>query len=126
MGEQRTVLVVDDEADVRDLVIEILAEASVRSIAANGGTEALAALETDPSIGLLFTDVAMPDIDGFMLADMAKTRWPALMVIYTTGFQEVARSLPGIMHGPMLQKPLLASTVLEAIEAAFAGAARAS
>ena len=103
----RGVLVVDDNLMVRDVAAAILEEAGYEVVLAANGTEAMDMLEQHPEIALLFTDVVMPGVDGFMLADMAKIRWPMLKVLYATGFMEIAtaRSKPGVLHGPIIDKP---------------------
>jgi len=103
----RGVLVVDDNLIVRDVAAAMLEDAGYEVLLAANGTEAMDMLERHPHIALLFTDVVMPGVDGFMLADMAKMRWPALKVLYATGFMEIAtaRSKPGVLHGPIIDKP---------------------
>ena len=100
-----TVLVVDDEEGVRDVATTILRRAGYNVIAAGGGIEALEVLRHNPAIALLFTDIKMPGIDGFKLADMAKVRRPRLKVLYTTGFREEVDTQPGVRHGAILDKP---------------------
>jgi CheY-like chemotaxis protein len=103
----RQVLVVDDNAGVRDVAAAMLEEAGYGVLLAADGTEAMDLLERYPGIDLLFTDIVMPGLDGFMLADMAKVRRPELKILYATGFMELAnaRSKPGVLHGPIIDKP---------------------
>src|SRR4051794_31108506 len=81
-----TVLVVDDDSDVRDLAIEILAESGYRVLAAGDGGEALRVLAIDPEIDLLFTDIVMPGLDGVALARAAAALRPGLKIIYASGY----------------------------------------
>ncbi len=102
---QSTILVVDDDDDVRDLAMYALERDGHLVIGARNGVEALDLIDQHPEIDLLFTDVVMPGIDGIMLADMIKTHRPRIKVVYATGYHDLARSLPGIIHGVMLDKP---------------------
>ncbi|HWK48096.1 MAG TPA: response regulator [Stellaceae bacterium] len=103
----RRVLVVDDNVGVRELAAAMLEDGGYAVLLAADGPEAMDMLERYSDIALLFTDVVMPGVDGFMLADMAKVRWPLLRVLYATGFVEMlnARSKPGVLHGPIIGKP---------------------
>ena len=82
-----TVLVVEDDEDVRASGAETLRELGYRVLEAPDGAAALRLLEADPSIRLLFTDIGLPGgQDGRQLADAARRRWPALKVLFTTGY----------------------------------------
>ncbi len=80
------ILVVDDEAVVRQFSVDALSELGYRTLEADGAKKALLLLETHPDIAMLFTDIVMPDVNGRKLADEAKTRRPDLKVLYTTGY----------------------------------------
>ena len=62
-----TILIVDDEPVLRDLASELLGEQGYKIISAKGARQVLNILE-DESIDLLFSDVIMPEIDGYQLA----------------------------------------------------------
>jgi CheY-like chemotaxis protein len=81
-----TVLVVEDEASVRRTTVEALRELGYPVREADGSAAALAMLDSDPSIALLFTDVVMAKMDGRALARAATERRPDLKVLYTTGY----------------------------------------
>ncbi|GAB1584095.1 MULTISPECIES: PAS domain-containing hybrid sensor histidine kinase/response regulator [Phyllobacteriaceae] len=102
-----TVLVVEDDEQVLTLTAQMLRDLGYRVVEARGGEEALGALSAVPAIGLLFTDVVMPDINGLRLAEAALERRPDLKVLFTTGYTRDAvvhnRLLdPGVN---LLQKP---------------------
>jgi CheY-like chemotaxis protein len=82
----RTILVVDDDPDVRDYAVSVLQELGFRVIAAGDGEAALAILQQDPSIGLLFTDVVMPRLNGFELAERARQADPSLKILFASGY----------------------------------------
>jgi CheY-like chemotaxis protein len=82
-----TILVVEDEADVRRLAVESLDELGYRVLEAEDAAAALRILEREPGVRLLFTDVGLPgDLNGRQLADQARLRWPKLKVLFTTGY----------------------------------------
>ncbi|WP_313436397.1 PAS domain-containing protein [Novosphingobium sp.] len=85
-GQQETILVVDDEAAVRQFSVEALRDLGYRVVEADGGLAALRILDGDPEITLLFTDIVMPDINGRKLAEEALRRRPDLKILYTSGY----------------------------------------
>ena len=86
-----TVLVVDDEATVRMLVVEVLEDLGYRAIEAGDGAGGLRVLETDVRVDLLVTDVGLPGgMNGRQLADAARVFRPGLRVLFITGYAENA------------------------------------
>jgi CheY-like chemotaxis protein len=106
----KCVLVVEDEPLIRLLVIDILSEAGFEVFEAQDPAEALTVLKSDEHIDVLLTDVRMPgSMDGFELAEIAKSRRPELRVIVTSGY--IARG--DIPSGTkFLQKPYSASDLV--------------
>jgi CheY-like chemotaxis protein len=98
-----TVLVVDDDDDVRDLAVCSLEDSGYRVLAAGDGDEALRLLALDPAVDVLFTDVVMPGIDGFSLAKAALAEHPGLRIVYASGY--FADVLAGPGDTPFLAKP---------------------
>lgn len=94
---EEVVLVVEDEAQVRQLSVVALRELGYTVLEAPGAVAALSVLDSRPDITLLFTDIVMPDINGRKLADEAVRRRPELKVLYTTGYTSNA-----IIHNGML------------------------
>jgi CheY-like chemotaxis protein len=87
LGERReVVLVVEDEAAVRELSVEALTELGYHVIAADNAAAALKLLDNHPEIVLLFTDVVMPETNGAKLASEARRRRPDVKVLFTTGY----------------------------------------
>src|ERR1700679_3934668 len=78
--EAPLILVVDDDDAVRELAATILQDAGYRVLEAESGQRAIQLFEAHPDIGLIFTDIAMPGLDGFKLADIAKFRRPATRI----------------------------------------------
>jgi PAS domain S-box-containing protein len=86
-----TVLVVDDEASIRMLIVETLAELGYGSIEAADAQSGLEALESNDRIDLLITDVGLPGgVNGRQMADTARRCRPALKVLFITGYAENA------------------------------------
>jgi DNA-binding NtrC family response regulator len=116
MSVRPVVLAVDDDPAVLDLAALIL-EDHYDVITAPDARRALAIIDaSDRRIDLLFTDVVMPELNGFALARLAKERLPGLRVIYTTGYVKVADSEREVLHGPVLPKPYRASDLLREVE----------
>ena len=81
------ILVVEDNAEVRETVVRQLRELGYDTIEASGGTEALDVLMQGERVDLLFSDVVMPGgIDGTQLAEAATALRPGLKVLLTSGF----------------------------------------
>jgi CheY-like chemotaxis protein len=80
-----TVLVVDDDPDVLELAVSVIETAGHSVLSAASGPEALALLEGPAQVDLLFTDIVMPGMNGFALAQRARQIRPALRVLYTSG-----------------------------------------
>jgi CheY-like chemotaxis protein len=84
-----TILVVEDDADVRQYVVSQIRDLGYQVIEAADGRQARLILDGDASIDLLFTDVVMPGgMTGRQLADAAKERRPTLRTLFTSGYTE--------------------------------------
>jgi CheY-like chemotaxis protein len=84
----RRVLVVEDEALVRLLVVQILEEAGYETREAAEAKSALALLQSGEFIDLMVTDVGLPGINGKQLAEQARGLRPALKILYMTGYAD--------------------------------------
>lgn len=97
-GENETILVAEDDDDVRAYTVEILRELGYRVLEAHDGPAALRLIEReDVRIDLLFTDVVMPAMSGKDLSDAARLIRPHLRILYTSGYTRNA-----IVHGGRL------------------------
>lgn len=119
------VLVVEDSEEVRRIAVRQLRDLGYRVLEAENGKAAVGALEANPEIDLLFTDVVMPGgMSGIELAEAARLRNPGLKVLYTTGFTEAAARSSGGFTGSdlLISKPYrkgdLALRLRDALEAA--------
>jgi len=90
---RETVLVVEDDADVRALAAALVAGLGYRVIEATDGRAALELLGARADVDLLFTDMVMPGgVDGAELARAARALRPGLKTLFTTGYSEAAVS----------------------------------
>jgi len=85
-----SVLVVEDNDDLRELIAENLRELGHRSIAVRDSAEALAAVGEE--IDVLLTDVALPDGSGIALAGTIAARFPRIPIIISSGYGDTLRS----------------------------------
>ena len=85
------ILVVEDDLLMRRLTSEALHELGYTVFDSDSAANALAIIDPEPEIKLLFTDVVMPDINGKKLADEALRRRPGLKVLFTTGYTRQCR-----------------------------------
>jgi PAS domain S-box-containing protein len=98
IGGVETILVVEDDPDVRGTVVELLTDLGYRVLKASDGQDALAIIHSGVPIDLLFTDVVMPGpVRSPELAKRAKALLPDVEVLFTSGYTENA-----IVHGGRL------------------------
>jgi len=118
------VLVVDDEADVRELVREILKPAGIAALAASDGEAALGLLrEAADRIDLVLTDVMMPVVDGPTLARRVQKDYPSLPVLFMTGYPRDTLAGLGMLAEdlPRIEKPFRIRELVERVRAALKG-----
>ena|SRR3712207_855389 len=117
----KTILVVEDDRDVREVALTVLEGAGYRVLEAASGDDAYQLLLADPDlrIDVLFTDVVMPGrLDGIDLANAARALRPHLHVLYATGFANLVRAnRDADLQGPVLRKPYRPSELRRAISA---------
>jgi two-component system, response regulator PdtaR len=100
---RRTVLVVDDEVMIRLVVSECLRDSGLRVVEAENADEALSYVKSDPSVGLVFSDVKMPgSMDGIELAAHLKIEFPYIKVVLASGHLLADQSESAIL---LLLKP---------------------
>jgi CheY-like chemotaxis protein len=90
LGAKKTVAVVDDDPMMLDVLARILQRENFELLMASGGPEIIQKLgDHDGAVDLLVTDYAMPDMQGRELADHVRQRFPAIKVLYQTGFSDM-------------------------------------
>ncbi|MGH7514678.1 MAG: ATP-binding protein [Gemmatimonadales bacterium] len=115
---RETILVVEDETMVRNMVVRGLREEGYAVLEAESGADALALLEPGgDGVSLMITDVAMAEMGGHELGQRVAERRPALPVLYMSGYplDEVVRR--GLLeeHQPFLQKPFAPVALIETV-----------
>ena len=116
MAPAAPILVVEDEAMIRMMVLEILEDEGYRVISARDADEAGHLLDAHPDITLLFTDVDMPGtIDGLALASRVHSTRPEIEIVVTSGRHQIADSaLPD--NGDFIPKPYTTQQLLDVVE----------
>jgi PAS domain S-box-containing protein len=114
-GGKESILLVEDDEEIRGLVQFTLNEAGYSVVSARNGIEALAAL-TD-RINLLLTDVVMPGMDGSKVAEQVAERYPSIKVLYMSGYTDDIIVPYGVLDKVLrlLQKPFSAVGLLRAV-----------
>jgi response regulator RpfG family c-di-GMP phosphodiesterase len=115
-SRSQTVLIVDDENNVRDLMARWLESGGYSVITASNAEEALRRLETSkPAVALC--DIRMPGHDGIWLAERIRQRYPETAVIMATGVQDVAPAVQTLRQGAIdyLTKPFGRDRLQEAV-----------
>ena len=125
LSQREVVLVVEDDGDMRFVVVTMLRSLGYDVREASSGPKALDALDAQPEIALLLTDVMLSgSMNGRRLAEEARSRRPDIRVLYMSGYTEDAithqgRLDPGVHY---IQKPFrkldLAAKILEALDKA--------
>lgn len=88
-ADTSTILVVEDDAIVRMLIVDVLEELEFSVVEAADAEAALVLVQnTDQVIDLMMTDVGLPDMDGKQLATKARELRPALPILFASGYAE--------------------------------------
>ncbi|HVY98916.1 MAG TPA: response regulator [Dongiaceae bacterium] len=118
-----TILVVEDEAMVRQLAVESLRELGYTAVEAESGEAALKIIAERDDIDLIFTDIVMPNLNGRQLAEQAVQVRPGLKVLFTTGYTRNAVVHNGVLDPgvKMLTKPYSLEQLSQAVRDALSG-----
>jgi PAS domain S-box-containing protein len=118
------ILVVEDDENVRELVVQMLSELGCAVTEAEDGKQALQLLANAPKIDLIFMDVVLPGgLNGVEVADRIKQSNPAVKIVYTSGYPdgEIAKLTSNDIPTQFLRKPYLkhdlARTISQALDA---------
>jgi len=124
MPGSETVLLVEDEAQVRALARIVLERHGYRVLEASGPYEGLALAEAHPEpIHLLLTDVVMPKMDGRTFADRLASLRPRVRVLFMSGYAESSIVTDGVLEPgiALLPKPFTPDALLDAVRAVLDG-----
>jgi PAS domain S-box-containing protein len=117
-GHGETVLIVDDEAVIRMLIVDVLESAGYTAIEAGDGAAGLRILESGARVDLLITDVGLPGgLNGRQVADAGRVLRPGLKVLFITGYAENAVIANGCLDPGMqvITKPFAIDALGEKI-----------
>jgi PAS domain S-box-containing protein len=115
-----SILMVEDEDDLRQITARVLTRAGYHVLAATGGTEAIHLAQTHPGpIHLLLTDVIMPRMMGNEVAAKVKLRRPGIPVLYMSGYAEPVLTENGTLPDgvSLVEKPFTSRELLDRIHA---------
>jgi CheY-like chemotaxis protein len=122
-GGNETVLLVEDDEQVRKVVASVLVRSGYRVLSAANPREALAiAEEQAPAIELLLTDLVLPQMSGAELARQMKEKRPELRVLCMSGYTDAAMEHTGLLELSQLslQKPLTPALLLRKVREVLA------
>jgi PAS domain S-box-containing protein len=122
-GAGETVMVVEDDASVRLIVLEVLEELGYRAIEAVDARTAIPILQSGRRIDLLVSDVGLPGMNGRQLAEIARQSRPDLRVLFITGYAQNAAVRGGFLdHGmDMMTKPFAVDALATRIRQILTG-----
>lgn len=116
-GRGETILVVEDNPDVKSVAVTLLEQLNYRTVAVDNAKSALNLLATGTPIDLVFTDVMLPgDLDGVALAQAISKKHPRVPVLLTSGYAKALAARHGL---PILRKPYQLSALAEAIRSSL-------
>jgi CheY-like chemotaxis protein len=112
-----SILVIDDDLDIRREVTEILREEGIDVMSASNGNEALRLLRASPPPSVILLDLMMPGTDGwdFRRTQLAEPRLAAIPVLVFSSYDSGARSAADLRAAGFLTKPLTIAELLSAI-----------
>ena len=104
-----TAIVVEDDAAVRMLVLDLLRELGYKTFEAANAKIALPLFESAQRVDLLVTDVGLPGMNGRQLAEIARQHRPGLKVLFMTGYAQIAAERQGFLEEgmDMVAKPFV-------------------
>ncbi|MCQ8239278.1 response regulator [Rhizosaccharibacter radicis] len=112
----RAILIVEDEPFVRFDLMDFFEDRGFRVFGAGDAEEAIALLEADDTIRIVFTDIQMPGaMDGLMLAHHIRERWPPTLLIVASG-RVTPRDVTLPARAAFVGKPFDPREVLQEIE----------
>jgi len=118
MVRRFTVLFVEDDTAVCEFVVTLLRDHGFNVLTASDGYEAIRQL-VEHAVDLVFTDIVMPGLNGFELAQQAKLMRPDIHVLYMTGYADQFADR-GLRYGKLLEKPVRPDALLSEVCQALA------
>ena len=117
MAARTTILVVEDNVELRFLVSDVLRAEGFKVVEAATTDEAVAYLRTPNDVTLVFSDIILPgDIDGIAFAKLLAKEYPAIKIILTSG-KVPPEAVPANIR--MIRKPYILARVISEVNAAI-------
>ncbi len=115
---ERKVLVIEDDADVRDAIVEVLEDQRYGWIAATNGAEALDVLRDDPEPCVILLDLMMPIMDGwqFRRAQLGDPRLAQVPVVVLSAHADVNEAATQLGAAGHLRKPIELGRLMKVVE----------
>ncbi len=123
-GGNETILLVEDEDQVREVARDCLRQAGYTVLEVKNGKEAIALLaRAQAPVDLLLTDVIMPGMNGRVVAELAQSIQPGLRVLYMSGYTDDAILRHGVLEAGVafLEKPFMPATLRRKVREALGG-----
>jgi signal transduction histidine kinase len=119
-GKAATILVVDDDADVRELTVSALEAMNYRVLAAENGRIALDVLRQADTVDLAMIDLVMPIMNGRQLATRIRAADPGQAILFTTGYDDLSGTDDPFAQEIVIKKPFKLVELAAAVERALA------
>ncbi|MEO6445825.1 MAG: PAS domain S-box protein [Gemmatimonadaceae bacterium] len=126
-GGRETILLVEDDADVREVTARALRRSEYTVLEAADAAEALRELEEQGgAVALVIADVVLPQMSGAELAMRVRSRWPHVQLLLTSGYPSESLNLADVerLGIPLLPKPYTSAILLFEVRLRLDGAAR--
>lgn len=116
-GGMESILLVEDEEELRKMTVTILKRQGYIVVEARSGTDALDAVAKHPEIDLLVTDVIMPEMGGKELSEKIRKNYPKLKILYVSGYTNAEIATRGLLDEgvSLLQKPFSLQSLTQRI-----------
>jgi len=110
---------VDDQIDVLETAISLFSHLGYEVLSADNATQALETLRQHPDIGILFSDVVMPGMNGVELGKAARAAFPDLKIVLASGYVKAALrdQMPDIGNFELIAKPYRLSDLIRVLKA---------
>lgn len=115
-GAGQRVIVVEDQAELRDVIVEVLEDAGY-DVSSHDAAALLDRVDDTVPCDLLVTDVVMPGVSGLQLATAVTDAWPGTRVLFVSGFTGGMLASRGLADrdGRLLVKPFTSAALLDAV-----------
>ncbi len=114
-----SLLLVDDNDDVREVTALLLRDSGYAVIEASSGNAALAALDANPAIEVLIVDFSMPGMSGIELLERARAKKPEIRAVFITGYVDNTWLEGRLVNEIVVKKPFTMAQLAPAVRKAL-------